>query len=593
MTEARTYDDFIEEAYLKCLRSVLIIDDDYPTLDGLVEGITKPEKPGATQKGWNGANAKDVLAVIQGFRGQEPPLIVDIHDGANVGTEPELEVAKHLHQSDLLVLDFELEKAKRDDGTAAINILRKLAQSSHFNLVMMHSSLEPSKVFEDVVLGLIGEEVDFGQKEFRDGAIAEIEELDPDFLDRLRTALLEDSAAFLEARTDPKILQNRGRWRAQPFSRFDGLCNDLGIRPDIRAATMATFLEEYQDSIKHRFWSAKDIGPITYSGTKDRHRWVKLNTLFIGFTKKRKNVDLVADLKTTLVEWHPQPSRLMLKKLLVELDDRGATAESMALGTKYASAKWYHDLQTASYSEKESHLSETLNRHVQSLLAVIEPEVLNFATDLSKLDSGEDAIQVCKKHFKVNLNDHTQKMQAISEHNLLVSTMPAIRGRQLQTGHIFKLAGDYWICLSAACDLVPGQRNNQRKELYGDDVLPFVAVKLEVAEETTAGNKATDKRFIYLRDGDSTKFFCINAPSGRPGSYLDWHTLFAENLGSFEEGTRILKIIQNKVEKSELVVSHEDAVVVGQLRYPYAVNLAQELSHWISRIGLEFLSIGT
>ena len=286
MTEIRTYEGFIEEAYLKCLRSVLIIDDDYPTLDGLIQGMTASKKAGTTEKKWSGAKPQDVLAVIKGFREQEPPLIVDIHDGSNVGVAPELRVADHLHQSDLLVLDFELVKAKRDDGTSAINILRKLAQNPHFNLVMMHSSLEPERVFEDVVLGLIHEEIEFGDADQLTAALEEVEVLDPDLPAQLRTALFQDNAAFLEARIKPHIISDIDAWKAQPFAGFSSLCEQAGIGVEIRPHVLAKLLDQKQEALKERFWTEKSAGALTYSHSNAPLKWVKLNTLFIGFTKK-------------------------------------------------------------------------------------------------------------------------------------------------------------------------------------------------------------------------------------------------------------------------------------------------------------------
>tara|TARA_R110000851_G_scaffold64892_2_gene147512 strand:- start:200 stop:1045 length:846 start_codon:yes stop_codon:yes gene_type:complete len=280
----------------------------------------------------------------------------------------------------------------------------------------------------------------------------------------------------------------------------------------------------------------------------------------------------------------------MLKKLLVELDERGATAENLALGTRYASAKWYHDLQKAAESDKEALLSEALSRHIQELLAVIEPEVFDFATKLSKLDAGKNVFEVCEQHYKVNLSDNIEMFKAVDEHNRIISTLPTIRGQRLQMGHILNLCGEYWICLSAACDLVPGQLKSKQKEMVGENGLPFIAVRLQETTSAKAAKKANDKRFIYLKIGNVTKYFCINSPDSA-SSYLDWHTFVADDLGAFNKDSRVLQVIQKKIVNGMITLTTDNAEVVGQLRYTYAVNLAQELGRWISRIGLDFLSV--
>ena len=49
-------------------------------------------------------------------------------------------VVNHLHQSDLLILDYQLDKSKSGDGTLAIQILRDLISNEHFNLVIVYTN---------------------------------------------------------------------------------------------------------------------------------------------------------------------------------------------------------------------------------------------------------------------------------------------------------------------------------------------------------------------------------------------------------------------------------------------------------------------
>ena len=65
-----------------------------------------------------------------------------------------------LHQSDLLVLDYELDKTSPEDGTTAINILRGLMSNRHFNLVVVYTQVELDKVFDEVRWSLIDESDD-------------------------------------------------------------------------------------------------------------------------------------------------------------------------------------------------------------------------------------------------------------------------------------------------------------------------------------------------------------------------------------------------------------------------------------------------
>ena len=76
------YREFIDEAFIQAMRSVLIVDDDYPTYDEiltLANVEASPEGPYA-QKAWRRQRER-VASLIAGFRRMRPPLLVDIHDG--------------------------------------------------------------------------------------------------------------------------------------------------------------------------------------------------------------------------------------------------------------------------------------------------------------------------------------------------------------------------------------------------------------------------------------------------------------------------------------------------------------------------------
>ena len=95
------------------------------------------------------------MSIISKFRQRSPPLLVDIHDGQNVGQESEQSNAEHLHQSDLLILDYELDKTRPGDGSRAIQVLRRLMRNDHFNLVVVYTKENLDTVFQEILLGIV------------------------------------------------------------------------------------------------------------------------------------------------------------------------------------------------------------------------------------------------------------------------------------------------------------------------------------------------------------------------------------------------------------------------------------------------------
>ena len=161
-----SYDAFIGMAYVDPIRSVLIVDDDYPTYDDM---LTVPGSDEGAKKKWHEAPDR-VRELLNQFRNRDTPLLVDIHDGQNVPKEGAKEIARHMHQSDLLVLDYELDRTRQEDGSIAIDILRSIAENQHFNLVIIYTSVPLDKVFQQVRIGLLSASKDLVGAE--DGAAA-------------------------------------------------------------------------------------------------------------------------------------------------------------------------------------------------------------------------------------------------------------------------------------------------------------------------------------------------------------------------------------------------------------------------------------
>lgn len=156
MDKTTTFSDLVREAFIEPLRSVLIVDDQYPTWDEILneclgEGVKDSDLSSrSVSKTWHN-NPVGPINVINQFRAQKPGFIIDIHDALRPSSH---EQADHLHQSDLLVLDYNLEGAESGLGGAkARSILQSVLSNNHFNLVVVHTgehSLED--VFFDCLL---------------------------------------------------------------------------------------------------------------------------------------------------------------------------------------------------------------------------------------------------------------------------------------------------------------------------------------------------------------------------------------------------------------------------------------------------------
>ncbi|WP_158044250.1 response regulator receiver domain [Skermanella pratensis] len=134
----------VQETFIDPIRSVLIIDDRYPTW----EKIFGESGYDPTNNKW--ADREKMLQVVSQFRAKSPALTVDIHDGTD-----NAQISSYLHQSDLLVLDYHLESSA-PYGVLAADILRRLMNSTHFNLVVVHTEIDDLiEPFNNILLSLL------------------------------------------------------------------------------------------------------------------------------------------------------------------------------------------------------------------------------------------------------------------------------------------------------------------------------------------------------------------------------------------------------------------------------------------------------
>ena len=527
------YAKFIEEAFVKPIRSVLIVDDDYPTLDEILnQEIAKKGggEPPATNKTWY-RNPERIKRMIDGFRKPERPLLVDIHDGANVDAKGDAKVASHLHQSDLLVLDYELDKTRSGDGARAIEILRGLIANDHFNLVVVHTSEDLDKAYQAIILGLLGPmEISLTDEErdLVDRLIADREDLEEGILDALHGAVIVDQ--YLHARLHPDTyLRTMGK-KEQPYAAFAGLADEANWDNDQRKLVLRRLLSDAESQLLPLLNGTSAAG---LKWSKSAVKWVKAESVFIAFSNKSDHDDLFADLQTALEAWNPAPSRLFMAKQRAEMDDYGVVAQTEALERQHALAHWYARLLRSEGDERRWLIAESVGRHSDQLLNTILRRVEIFASGLVEAESkaaGEDVDARCQQHFSVDLSKEQSKKRAEREHNAFVSSK-APEGWHLTTGHVFTVDDNYWICLSPACDLVPGKGATRNAD-FGDR-LQFMAVKLHpVAADRD--HDVNSNLYLFLTLEGEVKKFCFNS-QGKDSTAPIWHTFYAERRGLLDQ----------------------------------------------------------
>jgi len=689
MTDVNHYSELIDSAYILPIRSVVVVDDDFPTLDGLLGSVGEAVTSGLAQTSSSGSpdgeqsvsatvstagldttptssavrpvpateNQTTGVDISMKFRGRHSevdratklieacrrgprPWMVDIHDGKPHSGTNELSLAPSMHHSDLMILDFHLD-GEAGDGNRAIEIVRALASNNQFNLVIVYTkgiSDDISEVFQQIAAGVT----------YRNSSTLATE----DVHEKLRSLIEEweietdqDVTGMIRERvTTNNYLMQRAGQNVFGTEGFEHLLTTLliscpqnlkkisSVEQDL-ANIDAILLDEkmlleYGLGLRHAEMqprlSLTDLGRVKMRYSTDSN-WLRLDRLFLTVVHKNTHPeDLLNKLKAALNDWAPGPHQLLMAKMRAELSEKGVGAEAEVLANQSLQAGWLHQL----LDEREDPttvMTQSINRHWEALGDGVYEEVKLYAKKLFDFFRAEQPRdEVIKKYLEKDFAEN----ERVAQLNHYYSTKP-IDSVHLTTGQILEFAvptpenldrKQHWICLSPACDLVPGRKpKNSWKSRLGD-ATPFLAVQLHDAKERDALKDVNQNRFVFMLDEHG----CITAKSftadSKSTSVPIWEQMFALNAGRFIVGesgdSRPRILLQRILEKDvptetddgaanevtatetaigstikQLVFTTVEVRVVCQLRYEYALNLLQRLGSALSRVGLDFRTL--
>ncbi len=604
------YRDLIREVYIDPIRTVVVIDDEFPSLDGMI--AKELNEDGA----WKGkpVDVETVKEILQFCRHREKPWLVDVHDGNNIPFKDDEIIAPYLIHSDLMILDFNLN----DTGEKAIKILRKLAGNKHFNMVIVYTKGDMEVVVRDIALGLTYADKNLSLSSEEDDTIenqlGDWEAEDEDILGKLNAEITEQIYLNYRAKKENGceylLRQPEGR---KIIDLHKNRPKSTTLKPiDI----IKWLLSKKEDDIKEKDKLSKEyLGHVSTASPEKNIKWIRTDCLFVTVVNKHHQPNTLPDkLLDALHEWCPEPHRLLMSQMRFLMDDRGVIAESEILENHYLQAGW---LKALLDSKDHRHIqnqviTDTVSKHWEALGDVLRKDIGIFADKLALHLNTQDTADVVAKHCKIKINpEHFNTQEAtdkpekqsktkfdpelkkITKHiNCYNSTKP-VNGYHLTTGHVLDLDNgipekEYWICLSPACDLVPGQKTSG---LFGrvKDSMPFTAVELTKIGEQKAIEEANRNIFLFLEIDKEIYTFTFHR-NGDLNANAVWEQMIAAKLGTFDPKARELQIWRpSQHPKNKRITMKKHTVrVVAQLQYEYALNLLQRFGATMSRVGLDF-----
>ncbi len=539
--------------------------------------------------------------IIRFCHADERNWMVEFHDGL-----PEKQTTtSHLTQADLMILDFHLDKEQPNDGTKAINILRELADNDYFNLVVVYTKGSDSvagdiaRIVGEIAVGLCksDERVNLHPTALADVTklVQQWEDDEPAIIERLTTEV--DDRAFVKTRG----LQGKAiDWKAAcRLPELQGLKTLVSAAPEAVSASpkfkLITKWVLYRKQLElARRLAMKDFGTVRMDLGEDGTNWIRTDRLFVTVVSKSKDASSLPDhLVKALELWDPEPYRLLMAKMRAVLDKHGVLAEAEVLRNRHLQLGWLDDFLDAAADQRPWKFHNAIKRHWEGLGDAIRANVTEFGERLgSRLLAGE-ARRWYASLEPTEVTVHLNRYECSKE----------VEGSHLTTGHVLRIdnggiSGPYWLCLSPACDLEPGQKDSGWHKRLGEHI-PFIAVELF---ELPAGRvedalaNATSANYLFLKIDENIKHFSfLPLPLGSLGGSTDrtpnpkWEQMFAEKQGRFDDNGNRLQIARAAGGTKGLEHTSYSATVVAQLRYEYALNLLQRLGASLSRVGLDFV----
>lgn len=573
------HDQLIKEVFIDPIRTVIAVDDEYPTLDSLIE------KEIDNAKGWSGSadDVQRVQELLRYARSKPNPWLVDVHDGKDVPSAAE----QKLQHSDLLVLDYHLD-GHADHGERAIKILRTLAANEHFNLVVVYTKGyqgDFNRVVREIALGLTTMDPELALS-------AEDERVLLEELDEWEAQEDGISRKLKDEITTDTYLEVRSRFAGNP----GGLCSlEEGqriiaywkVRPNQEQMTtkeplVKWLLNEKQKTLAEQF-SSKNLGNVQV-GHSEEINWIRTDKLFVTVLPKEScsPSQFESKLLTAIKASNPSPHRLLLTKMRAEIDQRGLTAETAILGNRHIQTVWLNDFLNQAPADPKAVIVNTINRHWEALGDQLHDSLDNFAGQLKQVFTAYEKSAVFSS---CGLKEADANSAVSLKFFNWYSTTKPIDRSHLTTGHILKFnsdgnASDYWICLSPACDMVPGRDRAHRVK----DSLPFVGVKLHPVTIDKALKNATKNVFLFLMIEKNIEAYCF-LKDGDLTKSPEWEQIYAQNSGRFEDENK-LRLSSVIEDEGFLKVNNYEATIVAQLRSEYALNFLQRIGVFLSRPGL-------
>lgn len=604
----KSYKELVTETYCdNAIRSVMMVDDDFISYPNLIALLNSKDEVDI-----NKINASKQAASLVNFF-QSKNMLCDIDNGE----APDFLEVNRLRKSDLIIIDYHLEN---NSPEKTLSILSKLRESKQMNMVVVYTNENLNNVFMSILAKF------HGIKNINNLIMAEdCEELS----EYWQEILIRE----IEARADiyPSIdetinyitTRNINTTRGKLFSRADFRSKELRDR----AKVIAQIILEYSvTAILHSSAVDNEHKSFTIEQGRNGAMWIKSNNVFITlFNKSTANDDsqeIWDQLNSSLHSWEPSYYNIIRSEIQNEIysdslafsinldnDNYGQAAllneilknnDPLYLKNKinaiYQNIAEEFLLKLSSNTDLQDFIFTTINHYHSELESAMEDAaaaeaaveaVAAEAVATATATATRRRIDYCATKLNI-ASDPKRHLNMYHALNMNLSSRN-YEEQYISTGTVlFDSENSAWfLCVSAACDMVPSQGN----DAYHKRLNPHRLIKvmsLFKVNDKDAVTEAENSKYIYTYDNNTRRCFSVLTPeSGLPK--IDYFIILNHVTYS---GERFANAVLLKSSADGTSIDHEGIKLKlkSQLRTGYAERFQLIANNHSGRIGVDYVS---
>lgn len=598
MTVAVDYNSLVTQTFCdNAIRSVMMIDDEFLPYPILIDSI-KSGQSTSTNFIENSSRAAELEKFFQSKN-----ILCDIDKSAEHAQWDKI------RKSDLIIIDYQLEDR---NPKKTLEILNDLQTSQHMNLAVVYTNEPLEDVWKQIASTLVK----------KNKTLDIIDELNIDdletfweIIDQDDTYILsnEEIAYYLNTKLAPqRILENINAnpnlalISSEIRAKYDNPNEDFKTLDNLATLICNYQLEKISALFDINVTSELNNFKAKTNGTK----WIKINNVFICLVNK---VDPSTSTETpphkiwdtlteSLIEWKPTYYQLMQSEIQNFIESNAFAFSTMHDNEILSQSAWLNEILKADQPTQNAivfslfkNLSEDLLfkfRKSSSLNEYINNIILFYKTSFSNYTSSSQnkSLEFCAEQMNLVVKENTY-LDMYHSLNMHASSKN-YEEKFISTGTVFcdTTNNKWYLCVSAACDMVPNQGGDPHHIRLTPHRIIKVLELFEVSRPRDALKKATTSNYIYILDQKKPLYLSI-IHGQRPLPSIDY-ILLKDHKNTITEQPNMVHgyLIAKDNDSQDPNLNMIELKIKSQLRSGYAERFQSLAAQYTARIGVDYFN---